>query len=47
MHTAYILAAILAFICGVKLFIILCENEIIEDDKKSFYDPKDHDNFLF
>lgn len=47
MHTAYILAAILAFICGVKVFIILCENEIIEDDKKSFYDPKDQDNFLF
>lgn len=47
MHTAYILAAIAAFICGVKVFIILCENEIVEDDKKNFYDPKDHDNFLF
>ena len=44
MHIAYIVAAIVAFICAVKIFIILCENEIEEEN---FYDPKDHDNFIF
>jgi hypothetical protein len=47
MHTAYIIAAVVAFICAVKIFIILVENEIEDDDKRDFYDPKDHDNFLF
>jgi glycerol uptake facilitator-like aquaporin len=47
MHIPYIIAAIIAFICAVKIFIILVENEIEEEDKGSFYDPKDHDNFLF
>jgi len=47
MLTLNIIAALIVFICAVKWFIMSCEKEIEEEEKQSFYDPKDTDNFLF
>jgi hypothetical protein len=47
MQIAYIVAALILFICAVKWFHFSCDDEIIEEGKQSFYDPKDTDNFLF
>jgi len=42
-----VICALILFICAIKWFHFSCENEIEIEEKQSFYDPKDQDNFLF